>query len=316
MTDRSDPSRVREGAPAPWLYLFGVLAWTWTWLGIAASTGRPVFSFPTVLLLLGGGAGPVIVPVVLIRLGFRDPALDPSVGAFFRRAYDPRSLSLRWYLYILGLVGVVAFGPVLVARWMPGADGAGSWSLISVGSSGTILIGILGGVLEETGWRGYAQEGLQRRMPVLVASLVVGIFWGLWHLPLFLIEGTYQSGLGLGTAAFWSFHLGIIAACPLYAWLYNVAGTPAKSGGGRSAGGAGRLAGRATFAAVVYHSASNVGRELVPDVSNVAEVGVEAVVSLVVLVAAWSWMKKRRGPGPREADRRSRRRDPRDSASS
>jgi len=292
MSDSSDRSEAPNRVPAPWLYLFGVLAWTWSWLGIAASSGRPIFSLPTAVLLLIGGLGPLVVPAILIRLGYWDPDLDVSVGAFFRRAYDPRSLSGRRYLCILGIIVVIALGPVLLDRWRPGGDGVGPADLVSAGSGGTLLIGILGGIVEEPGWRGYAQEGLQRRMPVLLASLVVGVFWALWHVPLFLIEGTYQAGLGWGTPAFWSFHLAIIAGCPLYAWLYNVAG-----GGGRSAGAAETLAGRATFATVLYHAGSNVGRELVPDVSNEWEVGVEAAVSLLVILVAWQIMRGARG-GP------------------
>ena len=276
-----------HGSPAPGLYLFGVLAWTWSWIGIAASTGRPLFTFPTVALFLIGGLGPLVVSVFLTGLGYRDPALDPSLGAFFRRSYDPRRLSLQWYLGILGIVVLVAFGPVLVDRMVISRGSLASEGLFTVGSAAMLFVGILGGILEEPGWRGYAQEGLQRRMPVLPASLVVGVFWALWHGPLFFIEGTYQAELGWGTANFWSFHLAIVFACPLYAWLYNAAG-----GGERGSGRRESPAGGVAFAAVFYHAASKVGRELVPDVSNLAEVGVEAGVSLVVVVAAWGWMKR------------------------
>jgi len=74
------------------------------------------------------------------------------------------------------------------------------------------------GAVEEPGWREYAQEGLQRRMSVLAASLVVGVFWALWHVPLFFIPGTYQAGLGVGTSGFWAFHLAIVVGCPPRLW--------------------------------------------------------------------------------------------------
>lgn len=44
---------------------------------------------------------------------------------------------------------------------------------------------LLGGI-EEIGWRGYLQPRLQERTSVLTASIVVGLLWWAWHLPLFL----------------------------------------------------------------------------------------------------------------------------------
>lgn len=95
-------------------------------------------------------------------------------------------------------------------------------------------------------------------------------------MPLFLIAGTYQAGLGINTPEFWAFNLAIIAGCPLYAWLYNATG-------------------RVIFAAVLFHGLSNVARELVPDVDNALEVGVEAALAILVTLAAWKWMSRRAG---------------------
>jgi uncharacterized protein len=45
---------------------------------------------------------------------------------------------------------------------------------------------------EELGWRGYALPRLLERLSPLVASLIVGVVWWLWHLPTFVIAGTPQ----------------------------------------------------------------------------------------------------------------------------
>ncbi len=256
--------------PSPWLYLFGVLIWTWSFLGLAAVLGGGLYSFPNVILAVLGGLGPAIVAGLLISAGCWDPNLDRSAWAFYRRAFNPRTLSWRWMLLILGLVLVLAVGPVLF-------DGSAlrEKGLFEAGPLLTLLIGLFFGALEEPGWRGYAQDGLQRRIPVIWASLVVGVFWALWHLPLFLIGGTYQAGLGLGSPAFWSFNLALILGSPVYTWVYNAPG-------------------RVIFAPVLYHGLGNLFRELVPDVSNTAEVGVEAALALVVILVAWRWFFKRK----------------------
>jgi len=53
-----------------------------------------------------------------------------------------------------------------------------------------LLQGPLG---EEFGWRGFALPGLLGGMRPLWAGLIVGIFWSVWHLPLFFFSGSTQS---------------------------------------------------------------------------------------------------------------------------
>lgn len=42
---------------------------------------------------------------------------------------------------------------------------------------------------EELGWRGYALNELQKRSSPLSASLIVGFWWGIWHLPIWFTTG-------------------------------------------------------------------------------------------------------------------------------
>lgn len=49
-----------------------------------------------------------------------------------------------------------------------------------------LAIGLVVGVFEELGWTGFAAEKLRVRFGVMLSGLVIGIIWGVWHLPLFL----------------------------------------------------------------------------------------------------------------------------------
>jgi len=262
-----------KGQPAPWLYLWGVTAWTWATLSVVAYSGQSWLSFPNVLFMVAGGLGPVLVSCALVAAGRWDPALDESAAAFLRRALDPRTLPWRWYLGIVGLALALAVGPSLVAPTAWRERG-----LLEAGPGLYLLVGAVAGAVEEPGWRGYAQEGLQRRMPVLAASLVIGLFWAAWHLPLFAIPGTYQAGLGVRTPAFWAFMGAIVVGSPVYSWLYNATG-------------------RVSFAPLLYHALTNVFRELLVDAQPWAPVAVEALLGLLVVLLSWRWMRRRRvGP--------------------
>lgn len=77
---------------------------------------------------------------------------------------------------------------------------------------------IIGPLSEEIGWRGYALGRLQTRWNALTSSLIVGLVWVLWHLPLFMMVGTsfHESG-----DPFIGFLIKMIASSVLYTWLYN-----------------------------------------------------------------------------------------------
>ena len=59
-------------------------------------------------------------------------------------------------------------------------------------------------------------------MGPIAASLIIGAYWGFWHLPDFLVEGTLQSSLGM--VFFLPFILSTIANSFIMTWLYNRTG--------------------------------------------------------------------------------------------
>ncbi|MFB9661051.1 CPBP family intramembrane glutamic endopeptidase [Glycomyces mayteni] len=132
----------------------------------------------------------------------------------------------RWYaLVLLGLPALLmlcvlplpgaaaAFGPV--PREVP------AWVL------GFALVLVVGGPLgEEPGWRNFATPRLQERFGPVRGTLVLGVLWGLWHLPLFMIEGYNHAGGGLGATVLpYLVFLGFTVAIAFpFTWLYNRTG--------------------------------------------------------------------------------------------
>ena len=56
---------------------------------------------------------------------------------------------------------------------------------------------ITGPLCEELGWRGYALPLLLERFSPFIASLILGVIWGVWHLPAFFVGGMEQAGMSL-----------------------------------------------------------------------------------------------------------------------
>ncbi len=76
-----------------------------------------------------------------------------------------------------------------------------------------------GPLQEEFGWRGYALDRLQARFNALNSSIILGVIWGLWHIPYFWIgeEAIY-------TYTILPFILSTILITILITWLYNNTG--------------------------------------------------------------------------------------------
>jgi uncharacterized protein len=74
------------------------------------------------------------------------------------------------------------------------------------------------GLGEESGWRGYALPKLQADMSALSATLVVTLFWVVWHLPRFFY---FDGFMDQGFSAMPLFALQLLVLAILLTWLYN-----------------------------------------------------------------------------------------------
>lgn len=52
---------------------------------------------------------------------------------------------------------------------------------------------MLGGGLEEGGWRGYLLPCLYKRYHIVFSSVVVSVVWVLWHIPYFFVSDSMQA---------------------------------------------------------------------------------------------------------------------------
>ena len=121
----------------------------------------------------------------------------------------------RWYMFTFLIVIAGTAGQLMINKLLGNTFNV-TLFLTQLGSFLPLLI--FGPLSEEIGWRGYALPRLQKRWNALTSSLIVGVIWGLWHLPLFMMVGTSQHELGV---PFIGFLVGFMANSILYTWLYN-----------------------------------------------------------------------------------------------
>jgi membrane protease YdiL (CAAX protease family) len=83
------------------------------------------------------------------------------------------------------------------------------------------LIG--GAIAEETGWRGYALPRLLKTKSALISSIIIGVIWGAWHLPISLIPGA-NFPVPLNPLLFFVFMLSVSIISIVMTWLFNNTG--------------------------------------------------------------------------------------------
>ena len=80
---------------------------------------------------------------------------------------------------------------------------------------------LLAPVIEELAWHTYGTDALRQKFNLFTASMIFGAFWALWHIPLSLIKGYYQSNVVLsGWIYSANFLVSIIPFVLIMNWLY------------------------------------------------------------------------------------------------
>jgi uncharacterized protein len=256
----SDDQRQRRAMRQVLLFLLIAFGWTWG-LGIIALLLGLTFSSPAgVALYVLAIFGPLIAVLILVGRG----QSRESMSAFLLRIVDVRRIPPIW---IIGMVAAAVI-PQGLAKLL-----GGNVSDVGLPAGGTAMavfsVGVVAGLAEEPGWRGYMLDRLQLRWNALIASLILGFVWAIWHLPSFFIEDTYHHGLGLLGLDFWMFFFDVIVYSVVLTWLYNNTN-------------------RSIAAIVIVHALTNATAETV-DLQGTESILGSAILLLFVIVILVIW---------------------------
>jgi len=195
------------------------IAWT-PYVLSESGLGLEPIQFPEILgttqlagVLPGAYLGPIAAAFIVTALAEGRPGLRRWLGRFLKWR-----VNWRWYLTVLlGVPAVLtATGFVFADEWqLPTA------SLISMYVAGLVLQMVTTGLAEEPGWRDFALPYMQPRFGPLRGTLILGVLWGVWHLPLFLTD---WAGPNVEWTAVVEFVAAAVAVSVIMTWVFNRSG--------------------------------------------------------------------------------------------
>ncbi len=249
------------------VYIFLAFSISWAgWLVLILTNTAPGFFNPWKLL---AAFGPSLAGLLVIGINSGKAGLQEIWKQLTQ-------LQVNWVWYLISLVlppalmltsleihillggtGLAFNDPVEIYRVIP------VFMLV-------LFFSVLG---EEIGWRGYALPWLQKRFNALGSSLILGLIWALWHLPLFWLPGDFHEQLPL----IW-FLLQTVSITVLYTWVYNATH-------------------RSLFMILLLHTASNTAFGVLPMLPEAASGSLRpAWILNILLVLAAGFVIFRNGP--------------------
>ena len=146
-----------------------------------------------------------------------------GIGQLLRRCLAWRA-GLQWYL-----IAVLSIPALFIVTLILMPGGFIAFQSPTLGFLFTSLIAFISKFFaapftEQPGWRGFAQPRMQEHYGALKGTLLLGLLWGFWHLPFWLLlpghsgAGSGWLGIGIPFVAWLAFIVGFTI---LMAWVFN-----------------------------------------------------------------------------------------------
>lgn len=185
------------------------------------------------LVLSHFGIGPLHIPEgisnVIRLLGVLMPAAAAiiltarsggrlAVGALLRRLGIWR-VGWKWWAAAVVVYPALLVVTALAYNWFVGSPQVSLMAQGAIASLSLSIVFLLIATLgEEIGWRGVALPGLQRTRSALTSSIILGLGWGIWHLPFWLLLDSFDQ---FGVAYFGLNLLFLFPISVYITWFYN-----------------------------------------------------------------------------------------------
>ena len=245
--------------------LFFVLAYLFTWM----------FWIPAVFL-------PENIGIIFMLIGLIAPAV---ISTIFVLASDSEALKqdlknkvfgfykVKWQNVILAIIVFVAIIvasillSLLFGQSIEQFAFTEDFSFTGVGIAGAFITILVASIIEEVGWKGYCEDSIGDYMNWFWESMIFGVLWSLWHLPLLFIPGTYQAGLMVNPLYVVNFFISGVPMGFIITWVYLVSD-------------------RSILACMIFHLFVNFMQEkiaMTPETKCVETIVVTVATAIIVL---------------------------------
>ncbi|MCL2139461.1 MAG: CPBP family intramembrane metalloprotease [Treponema sp.] len=165
-------------------------------------------------------------------------ALGPAAGAFFSlytingkgavKEYCKKFISIKFgwkaWISMFFILGGAYFTAWIIPEFF-GENRIPSFIPIYIFPVYLLLMIFMGGGQEEIGWRGYILPFLEKKYGLIMGSLILGIIWSIWHIPLWFIPGTTQVYMN-----FIAFTFMTIGYSYIFSWIIELSSNRLLSG--------------------------------------------------------------------------------------
>lgn len=207
------------------LFSYFFIAYMISWLGwlplVLSQTGLGLLPFRlSPAAILAGALGPIGSGFLLTATTSGKAGLRSLLSRFILWR-----VGVQWYGFAVFGIPVLFLLGILVA--VPGALASFHFSTLPSAFLlyvSYLIVGLfISPLAEEPGWRGFALPRLQASYGPLRGSAILGLLWGGWHFPLFLIPGYNGAGTGfLGVSIpFVAFLFAICSGTIVITWVFN-----------------------------------------------------------------------------------------------
>lgn len=220
----------------PFFFIAFLVAWSLFITASLLSDNGQLSATSQLLIFLGAiSPGPVAILITAMTQGGEGVRLLINKISF-------KSTAAMWYVFALTFIAVIKLLAALVYFLLYDSwpqFGTTPWYAMLV----ALPISTLTQAGEEIGWRGYALPLMSKRFGLALSSVILGIIWAAWHLPLFYFEAadTYNQSFPL-------YLLQVTGLSVIMAWLlWKVNGN--------------------LLPLMVFHAAINNTKDIVPSAS-------------------------------------------------
>ncbi|HKJ38443.1 MAG TPA: CPBP family intramembrane glutamic endopeptidase [Anaerolineales bacterium] len=220
MSDKTNSSSLVNKYPLVVFFLL-VFGLTWPFMIVDALGSHDVLPFRLPIpLMIVMGYMPTLAAVIVTGM----TKGKEGIRALFRKLLIAK-VGLRWYVLAIFGYAAVCAGAIGLSNLLGEASTpflsenfpkfSNPVEMVLSVAVMFLAISLVNG--EELAWRGFALPRLQAKFNALTSSVILGVIWGAFHLPLFFtLTGSSQAGV-----SFLGFLLSTVSLTIIFTWMYN-----------------------------------------------------------------------------------------------